>query len=64
MPISLKHDGHRLVTIVANGAVKLLSRNERDRTELFRVEEADSAGLLSLLRPVPKDRQSSTAADR
>ena len=52
------------MTIVANGAVKLLSRNERDRTELFRVEEADSAGLLSLLRPVPKDRQSSTAADR
>jgi hypothetical protein len=31
----IKHDGHRLVAIVADGAVKLLSRNARDRTELF-----------------------------
>ena len=31
----IKHDGHRLVAIIANGAVKLLSRNARDRTELF-----------------------------
>jgi len=31
----IKHDGHRLVAIIADGAVKLLSRNARDRTELF-----------------------------
>jgi len=31
----IKHDGHRLVAIVADGAVKLLSRNARDRTEFF-----------------------------
>src|SRR5215469_5872752 len=31
----IKHDGHRLVAIVADGAVRLLSRNARDRTELF-----------------------------
>jgi bifunctional non-homologous end joining protein LigD len=32
----VKHDGHRLVAIVADGAVRLLSRNARDRTEMFR----------------------------
>jgi bifunctional non-homologous end joining protein LigD len=31
----IKHDGHRLVAIIADGTVKLLSRNARDRTELF-----------------------------
>jgi bifunctional non-homologous end joining protein LigD len=31
----IKHDGHRLVAIISDGAVKLLSRNARDRTELF-----------------------------
>jgi bifunctional non-homologous end joining protein LigD len=31
----IKHDGHRLVAIIADGAVKLLSRNARDRSELF-----------------------------
>jgi bifunctional non-homologous end joining protein LigD len=31
----VKHDGHRLVAIVADGTVKLLSRNARDRTEMF-----------------------------
>jgi bifunctional non-homologous end joining protein LigD len=32
----VKHDGHRLVAIVAGGTAGLLSRNARDRTELFR----------------------------
>jgi bifunctional non-homologous end joining protein LigD len=31
----IKHDGHRLIAILAGGAVKLLSRNARERTELF-----------------------------
>lgn len=31
----VKHDGHRLVAIVAGDTIKLLSRNARDRTELF-----------------------------
>ena len=32
----IKHDGHRLVAIVAGDGLKLLSRNGRDRTALFR----------------------------
>src|SRR5215472_5896846 len=31
----IKHDGHRLLAIVADGSVKLVSRNGYDRTELF-----------------------------
>jgi bifunctional non-homologous end joining protein LigD len=32
----IKHDGHRLLAIVAGDALRLLSRNGRDRTALFR----------------------------
>lgn len=32
----IKHDGHRLLAIVAGDTLKLLSRNGRDRTALFR----------------------------
>jgi hypothetical protein len=32
----VKHDGHRLVAIVVDGTVRLLSRHARDRTEMFR----------------------------
>ena len=32
----IKHDGHRLVAIVAGGSLQLLSRNGYDRTALFR----------------------------
>ncbi len=32
----IKHDGHRLVAIVAGGSLQLLSRNGFDRTSLFR----------------------------
>ena len=31
----MEHDGHRLVAFVAGGTIKLLSRNARNRTELF-----------------------------
>jgi ATP dependent DNA ligase domain len=31
----VKHDGHRLLAIVADGAVRLVSRNGYDRSELF-----------------------------
>ena len=31
----VKHDGHHLLAIVAEGTLKLLSRNGRDRTALF-----------------------------
>jgi hypothetical protein len=32
----IKHDGHRLLAIINGEALKLLSRNGRDRTALFR----------------------------
>ena len=32
-----KHDGHRLVAIIADGDLRLVSRNGHDRTALFRV---------------------------
>jgi bifunctional non-homologous end joining protein LigD len=32
----VKHDGHRLVAVVAGERVKLLSRNGYDRTGIFR----------------------------
>jgi ATP-dependent DNA ligase len=32
----IKHDGHRLLAIVAGDDVKLISRNGHDRTHLFR----------------------------
>src|SRR5215472_10815185 len=32
----IKHDGHRLVAIIAGGSAKLISRNGHDRTALFR----------------------------
>ena len=32
----IKHDGHRLIAIVGADGLKLLSRNGRDRTALFR----------------------------
>ena len=31
----IKHDGHRLLAIVAGGELKLISRNGHDRTALF-----------------------------
>jgi bifunctional non-homologous end joining protein LigD len=46
----VKHDGHRLVAIVANGTVRLLSRNARDRTTLFTEPfHALAAGLPALV---------------
>jgi hypothetical protein len=48
----IKHDGHRLVAIIADGAVKLLSRNARDRTELFAepFRGLAAAGLADMVR--------------
>jgi bifunctional non-homologous end joining protein LigD len=43
----VKHDGHRSVAIVANGAVRLLSRNARDRTERFAEPFRALAGALA-----------------
>ena len=47
----VKHDGHRLVAIVAGGTVRLLSRNAHDRTELFRepFRALAAAGLPALV---------------
>jgi bifunctional non-homologous end joining protein LigD len=43
----IKHDGHRLAAIVTGDSLKLLSRNGRDRTALFREPFLDliEAGL-------------------
>jgi hypothetical protein len=44
-PRTAKYDGHRLVPIVAGDEVKLISRNGRDRTTLFRLPFDGLAGL-------------------
>jgi bifunctional non-homologous end joining protein LigD len=47
----VKYDGHRLAAIVANGTVRLLSRNIRDRTKLFAepFQPLAAAGLPALV---------------
>jgi bifunctional non-homologous end joining protein LigD len=47
----VKHDGHRLLAIVAANDVKLISRNGHDHTALFRApfEELAAAGLPPLI---------------
>jgi bifunctional non-homologous end joining protein LigD len=47
----VKHDGHRLVAIVAGGELRLLSRNRHDRTKLFRepFRALTAAGLPALV---------------
>ena len=58
----VKHDGHRLVAIIAGGELKLISRNGYDRTQLFRepFEKLLSAGLPTMVLDgeiaVPDDR--------
>jgi bifunctional non-homologous end joining protein LigD len=65
----IKHDGHRLVAIIADGAVRLLSRNARDRTELFAApfEKLRAAGLPALMLDgeiaVPDDERGVTHID-
>jgi bifunctional non-homologous end joining protein LigD len=41
----VKHDGHRLLAIVAGGDLKLISRNGHDRTQLFREPFQGLTGL-------------------
>ena len=41
----VKHDGHRLLAIVAGDDLKLISRNGYDRTELFREPFQGRAGM-------------------
>jgi bifunctional non-homologous end joining protein LigD len=47
----IKHDGHRLLAIVADGEPRLLSRNGHDRTALFRLpfDKLVAAGLPPLI---------------
>jgi len=45
----VKHDGHRLVAIVAGNDLKLVSRNGYDRTALFREPFEKLAGLPPLV---------------
>jgi bifunctional non-homologous end joining protein LigD len=47
----IKHDGHRLLAIVSAGEVKLISRNDHDRTALFRApfDKLADAGLPPLV---------------
>ena len=47
----IKHDGHRLLAIVAGGQLRLISRSGYDRTELFRLplEKLRVAGLPPLV---------------
>jgi bifunctional non-homologous end joining protein LigD len=47
----IKHDGHRLLAIIAGGDITLISRNGHDRTALFRApfEKLATAGLPPLV---------------
>jgi bifunctional non-homologous end joining protein LigD len=47
----VKHDGHRLLAIVADDALRLISRNGHDRTQLFSApfEQLLAAGLLAMV---------------
>jgi bifunctional non-homologous end joining protein LigD len=45
----IKHDGHRLLAIIAGDALRLISRNGHDRAHLFRGPFRGLAGLPPLV---------------
>jgi bifunctional non-homologous end joining protein LigD len=58
----IKHDGHRLVAIVAGGTVRLLSRNGHDRSLLFGEPFKPLAAAARLVRLVCAGKLGSTTA--
>jgi bifunctional non-homologous end joining protein LigD len=45
----IKHDGHRLVAIIADAGLRLVSRNGHDRTQLFREPFEGLPGLPAMV---------------